>query len=233
MNRLALFDFDGTLRRGNISMELMSYMRKENLYPSRVYDELLNTIDKQSMGLLSYDAVSVICGELWAIAISGMKRTELLSHVNEFFKEAKNRIYSSSYELVDLLRGGGYKPVVISVGAQEIVSIASKELNVSEVYAIEVEVKDGVYTGRLKNRLCMPDGKLEIVRRLSEMFDLSSSFAFGDSIADRRMLEVVGRPIALNPSEELTLVAKGRNWRILNHDNVVDGIKMMLVRGVE
>jgi len=230
MNRLALLDFDGTLRSGNISIELMSYLRREDLYPTRIYDELSSVMDRRSRGLLSYDDSSIICGELWAKAVKGMRRTDLLGHTADFFKRSKKKIYKSSYELVSLLIKDGYKPIVLSVGAHEIVSMASKELGVSEVYATEVEIKNGVYTGRLKNRLCMPDGKLEIIKRFSKTANLSDSFAFGDSIADSRMLEIAGIPVALNPSRALTLAAKEKGWRILNHKNVVSEVEKMLVR---
>jgi len=41
------------------------------------------------------------------------------------------------------------------------------------------------------------------------------SFAYGDSIADLSVLELVGHPIAVAPDEELSHIAKERKWKII------------------
>ena len=45
-------------------------------------------------------------------------------------------------------------------------------------------------------------------------FDLKRSFAYADSHADRRLLAMVGHPVATNPDADLRRFAKSRNWMI-------------------
>lgn len=44
---------------------------------------------------------------------------------------------------------------------------------------------------------------------------LAGSRAYGDSLDDLPMLEVVHHPVAVNPSEQLLEIALERKWRIL------------------
>ena len=44
--------------------------------------------------------------------------------------------------------------------------------------------------------------------------DLSSSFAYADSLSDLPMLELVGTPVAVNPDPRLSQIAGQRGWRV-------------------
>ena len=48
-----------------------------------------------------------------------------------------------------------------------------------------------------------------------ENYDLSVSFAYGDSHNDLPMLELVGIPIAINPDAKLEGVAYERGWPVV------------------
>ena len=44
--------------------------------------------------------------------------------------------------------------------------------------------------------------------------DLSSSYAYSDSITDLPMLEAVGHPVAVNPDRDLRRIAAERGWHV-------------------
>jgi phosphoserine phosphatase len=46
--------------------------------------------------------------------------------------------------------------------------------------------------------------------------DLASCYAYGDSADDQWMLAAVGRPVAVNPREELAWLARMRGWPMLH-----------------
>ena len=52
-------------------------------------------------------------------------------------------------------------------------------------------------------------------------YDLSSSYAYSDSVTDLPMLEAVGHPTAVNPDRALRKAAAGNGWPILTFSNPV------------
>ena len=45
--------------------------------------------------------------------------------------------------------------------------------------------------------------------------DLQRCFAYGDSSSDQWMLEAVGKPAAINPSNDLARIARRNDWAVL------------------
>jgi phosphoserine phosphatase len=70
---------------------------------------------------------------------------------------------------------------------------------------------------RISGRICYGKVKAEIVKRLAEKEnpDLSNSYAYGDDISDRYILESAGNPIVVNPDESLRKIAVERYWKIV------------------
>lgn len=84
--------------------------------------------------------------------------------------------------------------------------------------------RNGVFTGELDGA---PIGESEKGRAAkqyadSHNIDLAQSYAYGDSIADLQMLELVGHPNAVNPDAELKRRAQSSGWPCHNwsHDKI-------------
>ena len=75
---------------------------------------------------------------------------------------------------------------------------------------------DGVYTGRLEQRL-YGTAKAEALAEFAivEDVELASSTAYSDSHSDVPFLEAVGNPVAVNPDRELRRTAEERGWPVL------------------
>jgi phosphoserine phosphatase len=59
--------------------------------------------------------------------------------------------------------------------------------------------------------------KVDAVRQLAarEGLDLAASSAYSDSASDLALLEIVGRPHAVNPDRALARIAAERGWPVL------------------
>lgn len=228
MKKLAFFDFDGTLSRGYISMAFMDRLHESGFYSDGVYKEQMRIFEQHKTGEMNYDEWCLRWGELWAEGLRGKRESELRKHAEEFFDSYKANIYPASYDLVKLFRENSYRAIMVSVGSYDVISLAAKDLWIKEVYATQLEAKDGIYTGRLKTRLHTPTGKEEVLKGFAKRHSLKGSFAFGDSVSDKKMLELVENAVALNPSEELEKLASIKGWKILDHENVVEEMKKLL-----
>jgi HAD superfamily hydrolase (TIGR01490 family) len=85
------------------------------------------------------------------------------------------------------------------------------------VCATRLEENDGRWTGRIVGEAMFGEAKGRAVRRLAaeEGFALERCYAYGDSAGDRAMLEAVGRPCVVNPSEGMKRMARRQAWAVL------------------
>ena len=85
------------------------------------------------------------------------------------------------------------------------------------VCATHLEQSDERWTGRIVGEAMFGEAKARAIRRIAaeEELDLRRCFAYGDSSSDRWMLEAVGKPAAVNPSNDLARIARRNNWVVL------------------
>ncbi len=85
------------------------------------------------------------------------------------------------------------------------------------VCAARLEVKDEIWTGRIVGEAMFGEAKERAIQRIAdaEDLDLRRCFAYGDSANDRWMLEAVGKPAAVNPTNDLARIAGRNDWAVL------------------
>jgi HAD superfamily hydrolase (TIGR01490 family) len=86
------------------------------------------------------------------------------------------------------------------------------------VFATRLEEVGGMWTGRVLGEAIYGEAKARAAKRFAEemKLDLGRCYAYGDSLNDHWLMEAVGRPTAVNPSNDLASIARTRGWPILN-----------------
>ena len=86
------------------------------------------------------------------------------------------------------------------------------------VCATRLEQVHGRWTGRILGEAMFGKAKQRALLRMAvEMkLDLAQCYAYADSSSDRWLLAAVGRPAAVNPSNDLARLARIRGWPALN-----------------
>lgn len=94
-----------------------------------------------------------------------------------------------------------------------------ERLGVDHVIGTELEIADGVLTGRLAGGVVTGREK---VRRVHELLqtngvpvDLGASYAYADSERDLDLLRLVGNPVAVRPTPGLERIAREAGWPVL------------------
>ncbi len=122
-------------------------------------------------------------------------------------------------ERVDHHRRQGHLVVLLSGALQPLLEAFAPLVGIEAVLGTQLEVREGVYTGRLVPPPTYGPGKVtRLVRFLDEQpepIDLSRSFAYGDSLSDEPLLRLVGRPIAVAPDSGLREIAERSAWGII------------------
>jgi len=121
-------------------------------------------------------------------------------------------------ELISALRFMGFKVGVISGGFSFFTNYLKERLNLDYVYANELEIENGVTTGRVKGKTILSQSKADIINQIAEMENISVEqiVAVGDGANDRFMLQKAGLAIAFNPKEILKDFSDG----IITSDNI-------------
>jgi HAD superfamily hydrolase (TIGR01490 family) len=131
-------------------------------------------------------------------------------------------VYDEAVSLIEDHHVAGRDVIIVSASGSEMVEPIGELLGVDAVVASRLSTEEGRFTGAI-DFYAYAENKAVAMHELAERrgYDLSSSFAYSDSITDVHMLEAVGHPHAVNPDKELRRVARERKWPILVFDRPV------------
>lgn len=125
-------------------------------------------------------------------------------------------VYREALDLIEFHELAGRRVYLVSASPVEIVQPLAEYLGVHGAIASRAQVDgDGRYTGEIEffaagaNKVAAIEAEAELHK-----LDLSSSYAYSDSITDLPLLERVGHPTAVNPDKALLKVAIERDWEI-------------------
>ena len=124
-------------------------------------------------------------------------------------------VYQEALDLMELHRAEGRAIYIVSSSPEEVVRPLARHFGVAGVLATRAMIIDGKYTGELEF-YCYGDAKAGAIRELASVrgIDLSSSYAYTDSITDLPMLRAVGHPVAVNPDRDLRREAETSDMEI-------------------
>jgi HAD superfamily hydrolase (TIGR01490 family) len=131
-------------------------------------------------------------------------------------------VYNEAVDLIGMHKSAGRDVVIVSSSGEEVVAPIGEMLGADHVIATRMVVADGRYTGEIE-RYAYGAEKAVAMGHLAEErgYDLSSSYAYSDSITDLPMLDVVGHPFVVNPDRALRRIAAERDWPTLTFSNAI------------
>lgn len=221
VKKFALFDIDRTLFGGkwSIGVFVTHLLHDEGLFPDDCYQETVSAVKENLEGRISYRKRGEIIITNWAKGFTGRSRQWLLKKTHEYFqKDLKRYIYPGAKELISYLKKNHYYIVAISRAYRESISPIAHYLEIDEIIGTVFEVRRGVFTGRLENRMWEAGAKEHALMRMFSRVNLTTeeSIAFGDTEDDYYMLKFVEYPITLNVNKDLERIATKRHWPIYN-----------------
>jgi len=105
--------------------------------------------------------------------------------------------------------------VILITGALDFLVESLTHLG-DELVAARLVERTGRFTGELAEPPLTADGRASLAARLAAEHDveLADCHAYGDSLADLPLLELVGHPHAINPDFRLAREARRRRWAV-------------------
>ena len=161
--------------------------------------------------------------EYLSALVTGWDVDQLSAIVQETLDEVvAPTVHAEAMKLLDFHRQAGRKIIIVSASGNEIVEPVARMLNADDAIATRLEVFNGKYTGDI-TFYAYGENKAVAMRDYAQThgIDLAQSYAYSDSITDLPMLEVVGKPCAVNPDSALREIAGMRGWPILTFEKPI------------
>lgn len=199
MKKLAIFDIDYTITRKETLMELFKYVISKDKRNIRFLPRAL--FCGTMYGVKVYDEKMV--KQKFLKFIDNIKEEELAELVKHFYEDRLSKIlYEDAIKMMKKLKSEGYDIYLISASPEFYVKEFYNLKEVDMVIGTKFEIKDGVFTRKMQGENCKGEEK---VRRLKEVLkekkievDFKESYMFSDSLSDKPLLDLVGKPYLIN-----------------------------------
>ena len=216
---LALFDLDDTLLSGDSDYEWAQFLIERGVLERAEYEA------KNDRFFLQYRAGALDIREFLQFQLAPLARypREKLDEWRGEFMRTKIApiIRAKGLELVRRHLGHGDLCAIVTSTNAFITAPIAREFGVEHLIATELEVADGMFTGKPSGTPSFREGKITRVEEwLAGQARILASFTaiwfYSDTQNDLPLLEYVTHPVAVDPDEVLREKAVKRGWQIIS-----------------
>ncbi|MDQ7733426.1 HAD family hydrolase [Halomonas sp. SpR1] len=213
---LAIFDLDNTLLSIDSDHAWGEFLLEQGAVDPVAYREANERF------MADYNAGTLDMAAFLEMALKPLadNSPEQLSAWHQQFMVSKiePNILPKAEELLARHRTKGDTLLIITATNRFITAPIAERLGVDHLIAVNPEVKNGRYTGRVSGIPSYREGKVTRLEKWLEDQDLTMEGAwfYSDSHNDLPLLEIVENPVAVDPDDTLRQVAEERRWRIMS-----------------
>jgi HAD superfamily hydrolase (TIGR01490 family) len=212
---LAIFDLDNTLLAGDSDYLWGEFLVEKGIVDGEAYRA------ENARFYQEYKAGKLDILEFQRFSLRPLRDNSIKNLMNwrsEFLESKILPIISrQSRELVERHRDAGDILLIITATNAFITSPIAQQYGIDHLIATEPERLDGHYTGDVAGEPSFREGKVSRLHHWLQEHeqDLHGSWFYSDSHNDLPLLEAVDHPVAVDPDEILSKIARERNWQIL------------------
>jgi HAD superfamily hydrolase (TIGR01490 family) len=221
--KASFFDIDGTLIKGFMISEFPRQLSERGIFDKKLFLEIENWIKMYRENKATYRKMALEIPKIYSKGMKGLKERDVRSEARKFVKVyVKKFIQPYTRDLVKLMKNYGMT-IGISGSPIEVVGLVGRMFNFDITYGSELEIKDEIYTGRMRQNMIIKETKEDVLEKIvkKNRIDLEKSFGFGDTEQDLAILSKVKHPVALNPNIKLLNIVKKNGWLFFNSNNNV------------
>lgn len=221
--KASFFDIDGTLIKGFMISEFPRQLSERGIFDKKLFLEIENWIKLYREKKATYRKIALEIPKVYSKGMKGLKERDVRGEARKFVKVyVKKFIQPYTRDLVKLMKSYGMT-IGISGSPIEVVSLVGRMFNFDITYGSELEIKDEIYTGRMRQNMIIKETKEDVLEKIvkKNRIDLEKSFGFGDTEQDLAILSKVKHPVALNPNIKLLNIVKKNGWLFFNSNNNV------------
>ncbi len=209
----AFFDLDRTLIKEVSGTALVREAFRKNLLSlTDITKALILSLEYRS-GF--YDPLTIVNRmTTWVKGLHERTMNDMAAEVCE--KVLLPSLFKSGKEEIRHHQDNNAGTVILSSSLTPVCLRIRDFLGIDDVICSDLEVFNGLYTGRSNGPLCFGAEKAIQLRKFCEINDSSpeKSWYYGDSESDIPVMEVVGHPTCINPERRLRKMADRKNWKV-------------------
>jgi HAD superfamily hydrolase (TIGR01490 family) len=206
VKKLAIFDIDYTITKKETLMEFFKYAIKNDKKNIRFLPRAIFCGSMYKLKL--YDERKV--KEKFLKFIDGMKEKDLAILVKDFYNsKLKKILYEDALNMITKLKNEGYDIYLISASPEFYVNEFNNIKEVDKIIGTRFNFVNGIFMRTMEGDNCKGEEK---VRRLKEFLkeekievDFKESYMFSDSLSDKPLLDLVGKPYLINYKKNHTI----------------------------
>ncbi len=216
--KIAIFDLDNTLIKGDSEILWAEYLVSRGILEENFLNEIARSYREYLAGVLDLEAA--LQSQLQALVSVPLDKLRALR--KSFLQESiQPVVLSEGLELVRRHQDDGHTTLIITATNHFITQPIARIFGVSELIAVDLEIIDGCFTGRVLGTPSFQEGK---VTRFKEWKRVNSIKArevwfYTDSHNDLPLLCLVQHPVAVDPDDKLRKEAMERSWPIISLRN--------------
>ncbi len=213
---LAIFDLDHTLLDGDSDYLWGQFLVKQGKVDAAHYERENRRFYEE------YVAGTLDIMEFLAFSLAPLAEMEMasLQQLHRQFMQAEILpiITDKSRALIQQHKDKGDTLLIITATNLFITAPIASELGIEHILATEPEIRDGRYTGKVSGIPCFREGKVERLKDWLQKTgnNLADSVFYSDSHNDLPLLEMVTRPVAVDPDDTLRGHAEMKGWEIIS-----------------
>lgn len=219
--KVAFFDVDGTIFRGNIIEPLMNSEVKDRLLGKQFADEVHNLHDLLKNNKITYDEASRKVVINWAGGLQGGNYNLIARHTEKFIKKNIDNFYFFLKPLLTMIKNS-HDTIICTNEPQFVAEQISKIFGFTNFISTVFEVKNESFTGKVFKFNSTQLDKKNSVNKIITNYKRNLSLAFGDSIGDLGMLDEVKNPICVSASLKLQQIALKKGWKLTLPENILN-----------
>lgn len=213
----AFYDVDGTLIKTNVVHAYAYYAINSPRFTDRL-TRAASLVASLPLYWMADKYDRKLFNDAFYRNYAGFGEDRLVVIGKEVFENViRPNLFEGARELMERSRDQGHDQVLVTGAIDHVTKPLAEFLGVDHWVANELEMKDGVATGRLVQPMMAGANKAQWVRKYAEGkgYDLDQCFAYADSGSDLPMLSMVGNPCAVNPDFKLRTTAKAYQWPVI------------------
>lgn len=209
---VALFDLDNTLLAGDSDHLWGSFLVERGIVDGDYYETENNRFFQEYK-----DGVLDIF-EFLRFSLRPLKDNDpaKMRQLREIYMQQRIDpiIPDASRQLLTKHREAGDELIIITATNSFVTTPIAERLGVHHLIATEPEIIEGQYTGMVAGEPCFKEGKVKRLQGWLSDFNmnLKASWFYSDSHNDIPLLEEVDNPVAVDPDEVLSALARERGW---------------------